>query len=373
MIAICAPDSLLTDLEELNDNIVDLDIVEQMEQDGNLLDVVFMLQKLGQYIDIMKKVEHDLIVNIRGKCVVKEVDEEIIVQYDGRTERHWTISWKLLKGCSCIGVTYHHTSSQIRRIRNVYVFGLLILVKLAHVDSEALATLILNKLYAGIKRAMVLVETGACRHGGDSSLFCYIISITNLVKGLLLLSAMQRKTQRADDMQPVLESMAVFPVYLAIREMTRYSSTQRKGASGFLSSSTAEEVTHGIDDSGLTAIVTVVDDKQREIDITTLFGNMTAGKDVREAIVKETPIAKVDTIELDLSSLASVKKFSTELKSSGRPLNLLIYGNYGAYGQSKLANILRANELTRRLKGASNANVEQNGGLATFAKDCKDD
>ncbi|KAF3646069.1 putative short-chain dehydrogenase TIC 32, chloroplastic-like isoform 1 [Capsicum annuum] len=255
MIAICAPDSLLTDLEELNDNIVDLDIVEQMEQDGNLLDVVFMLLKLGQYIDIMKKVEHDLIVNIR--------------------------------------------------------------VKLAHVDSEALAALILNKLYAGIKRA--------------------------------------------DDMQPVLESMAVFPVYLAIREMTRYSSTQRKGASGFLSSSTAEEVTHGIDDSGFL------------LPLLQLFGNMTAGKDVREAIVKETPIAKVDTIELDLSSLASVKKFSTELKSSGRPLNLLIYGNYGAYGQSKLANILRANELTRRLKGASNANVEQNGGLATFAKDCKDD
>ncbi|PHU17727.1 Chaperonin CPN60, mitochondrial [Capsicum chinense] len=45
----------------------------------------------------------------------------------------------------------HHTSSQIRRIRNVYRFGLLILVKLAHVHSEALATLILNNLYAGIK------------------------------------------------------------------------------------------------------------------------------------------------------------------------------------------------------------------------------
>ncbi|KAM3235615.1 hypothetical protein P3L10_015652 [Capsicum annuum] len=42
-------------LEELNDNVADLDIAEQMEQDGNLLDAVFTLQKLGQYIDLMKK------------------------------------------------------------------------------------------------------------------------------------------------------------------------------------------------------------------------------------------------------------------------------------------------------------------------------
>lgn len=52
--------------------------------------------------------------------------------------------------------------------------------------------------------------------------------------------------------------------------------------------------------------------------------NVSAGKDVRDAIVKEIPNAKVDTMELDLSSLASVRKFATAYNSSGRPLNLLM-------------------------------------------------
>ncbi|KAM3319978.1 short-chain dehydrogenase TIC 32, chloroplastic [Capsicum chacoense] len=213
---------------------------------------------------------------------------------------------------------------------------------------------------------------------------------------------------------------------------------KRKGASGFSSSSTAEEVTHGIDGSGLTAIVTGASSgigsetsrvlALRGVHVIMAVRNMIAGKDVRDAIVKEIPAAKVDTMELDLSSLASVKKFASEFKSSGRPLNLLInnagimatpfmlskdnielqfatnhlghflltnllldkmketarktkregrivnvsseghrfaysegirfdrindpksYGSFGAYGQSKLANILHANELTRRLK-----------------------
>lgn len=52
--------------------------------------------------------------------------------------------------------------------------------------------------------------------------------------------------------------------------------------------------------------------------------NMAAGKEAKEAIVKEVPPAKIDTLELDLSSIASVKKFASEFKSSGRPLNLLM-------------------------------------------------
>ncbi|XP_059304761.1 short-chain dehydrogenase TIC 32, chloroplastic-like isoform X1 [Lycium ferocissimum] len=213
---------------------------------------------------------------------------------------------------------------------------------------------------------------------------------------------------------------------------------KRKGASGFSSSSTAEEVTQGIDGSGLTAIVTGASSgigsetsrvlALRGVHVIMAVRNMTAGKDVREAIVKEIPAAKVDTMELDLSSLASVKKFASDYKSSGRQLNLLInnagimatpfmlskdnielqfatnhlghflltnlllekmketarktkiggrivnvsseahrfaysegirfdkindpksYSSWGAYGQSKLANILHANELTRRVK-----------------------
>jgi WW domain-containing oxidoreductase len=51
---------------------------------------------------------------------------------------------------------------------------------------------------------------------------------------------------------------------------------------------------------------------------------MAAGRDVKDAIVKEISTAKVDPMELDLSSLASVRKFASDFSSSGRPLNLLM-------------------------------------------------
>ncbi|KAL2527325.1 NAD(P)-binding Rossmann-fold superfamily protein [Abeliophyllum distichum] len=212
----------------------------------------------------------------------------------------------------------------------------------------------------------------------------------------------------------------------------------RKGPSGFSHSSTAEEVTRGIDGSGLTAIVTGASSgigsetarilALRGVNVIMGVRNMAAGKEVKEAIVKEIPAAKVDTMELDLSSLTSVRKFASEFTSSSRPLNLLInnagvmappfklskdnielqfatnhlghfllthllietmkktaremkregrivnvsseahrfayregirfdrlndeegYSRWAAYGQSKLANILHANELARRLK-----------------------
>lgn len=52
--------------------------------------------------------------------------------------------------------------------------------------------------------------------------------------------------------------------------------------------------------------------------------NMAAGKDVKEAIVKEIPTAKIDAMELDLTSLSSVRKFASEFNSSGCPLNILM-------------------------------------------------
>lgn len=52
--------------------------------------------------------------------------------------------------------------------------------------------------------------------------------------------------------------------------------------------------------------------------------NMVAAKDVKDTILKDIPSAKVDAIELDLSSLDSVKKFASEFNSSGRPLNILM-------------------------------------------------
>ncbi|XP_021726679.1 short-chain dehydrogenase TIC 32, chloroplastic-like isoform X2 [Chenopodium quinoa] len=156
--------------------------------------------------------------------------------------------------------------------------------------------------------------------------------------------------------------------------------------------------------------------------------NMAAARDVKEVMERDIPSAKIDAMELDLSSMASVRKFASEFNSSGLPLNLLInnagimatpfmlskdgielqfatnhlghflltnlllermkrtalnrnregriinvssrrhqlsypegipfgkindpagYHSLSAYGQSKLANVLHANELARRLK-----------------------
>ena len=52
--------------------------------------------------------------------------------------------------------------------------------------------------------------------------------------------------------------------------------------------------------------------------------NMLAAKDVKETLLKEIPSAKVDAMELDLSSMKSVRKFASEFKSSGLPLNMLM-------------------------------------------------
>ncbi|CAA6662644.1 unnamed protein product [Spirodela intermedia] len=192
----------------------------------------------------------------------------------------------------------------------------------------------------------------------------------------------------------------------------------RKGPSGFSSSSTAEEVTEGIDGTGLTAVITGASSgigketarvlALRGVHVVMGVRNLSAGNSVKEEIVKEIPGAKIDTLELDLASMASVRKFSTEFRSLNLPLNILInnagiwacpfslssdgieiqfatnhvghflltdlllenmknaaknsniegrivnlssgYNNILAYGQSKLANILHANELSRRFK-----------------------
>ncbi|KAF3319777.1 short-chain dehydrogenase TIC 32 [Carex littledalei] len=212
----------------------------------------------------------------------------------------------------------------------------------------------------------------------------------------------------------------------------------RKRPSGFSSSSTAEEVTQGIDGTGLTAIITGassgigIETAQvlalRGVHVVMAVRNVSSGNAVKEAIVKEIPTARIDVMELDLSSMVSVRKFASEFDALDLPLNILInnagvlatpfslsqdgwelqfgtnhighflltnlllekmkstsrksgiegriiivsseghrltywdgirfnkinygaeYQRYLAYGQSKLANILHANELARRLK-----------------------
>jgi WW domain-containing oxidoreductase len=52
--------------------------------------------------------------------------------------------------------------------------------------------------------------------------------------------------------------------------------------------------------------------------------NKVAANDIKEAILKKIPSAKIDVMELDLSSLESVKKFASEFDSTGLPLNILM-------------------------------------------------
>ncbi|XP_075477785.1 short-chain dehydrogenase TIC 32, chloroplastic-like [Primulina tabacum] len=108
----------------------------------------------------------------------------------------------------------------------------------------------------------------------------------------------------------------------------------RKGASGFSACSTAAEVAQGIDASGLTAIVTGAS-SGIGIETTTILAqcgvhvimavrNVDSGKKVKETIIKENHDAKVDVMELDLSSMSSIRKFALEYNNLSLRLNILI-------------------------------------------------
>ncbi|XP_062199342.1 short-chain dehydrogenase TIC 32, chloroplastic-like isoform X2 [Phragmites australis] len=212
----------------------------------------------------------------------------------------------------------------------------------------------------------------------------------------------------------------------------------RRGPSGFSWSSTAEEVTAGISASGLTAIVTGASSgigaetartlALRGAHVVMAVRSVAAAQALRDDVLAQAPQAKLDVMELDLSSMASVRTFASDFVARGLPLNILInnagvmaipfalskdgiemqfatnhvghfllthllldtmkktfhesnvegrivnvsseghryayregirfekindepvYNSIGAYGQSKLATILHANELARRFK-----------------------
>ena len=62
----------------------------------------------------------------------------------------------------------------------------------------------------------------------------------------------------------------------------------------------------------------------RGVHVVMAVRNTDSGKKVKDEILKEVPNAKIDVMELDLSSLASVKKFASDYNSSALPLNLLM-------------------------------------------------
>eukprot|EP00250_Pteridium_aquilinum_P022745 c25651_g1_i1 orf=298-1251(-) len=105
-------------------------------------------------------------------------------------------------------------------------------------------------------------------------------------------------------------------------------------SSGFSSSSTAEEVTHGIDASNLTAIVTGASSgvgaetarvlAMRGAEVVMAVRTISSGEAVKESILKETSNARLHVLQLDLSSMASVRRFASEFKALGLPLNILI-------------------------------------------------
>ncbi|MCO5593433.1 hypothetical protein L7F22_047447 [Adiantum nelumboides] len=104
--------------------------------------------------------------------------------------------------------------------------------------------------------------------------------------------------------------------------------------SGFSSSSTAEEVTNGIDASNLTAIVTGASSgvgaetarvlALRGAQVVMAVRSVSSGEAVKQSILNETSNARLHVLQLDLSSMASVRKFAGEFRALNLPLNILI-------------------------------------------------
>ncbi|CAL9082673.1 unnamed protein product [Musa acuminata var. zebrina] len=180
------------------------------------------------------------------------------------------------------------------------------------------------------------------------------------------------------------------------------------GPSGFGSSCTGEQVTQDTycsNPSNLTAIITELVIICMNITLVSVIEGATSGigaetarvlakrglrlvipardlkraAEVKDWIQGESPEAEIILMEMDLSSFASINRFCSMFLSLGLPLNILVnnagkyckklqltedkfemtfatnyLGNFNgtqAYAQSKLANIMHAKELARRLRG----------------------
>ncbi|GAV62698.1 adh_short domain-containing protein [Cephalotus follicularis] len=110
--------------------------------------------------------------------------------------------------------------------------------------------------------------------------------------------------------------------------------TGRPGPSGYGSASTAEQVTEGIDASNLTVIITggaagigletarVLAIRKAHVIIAAR--NMEAANRAKNTILDEYEAANVDVLQLDLSSIKSIRVFVDNFKALNLPLNILI-------------------------------------------------
>ncbi|KAK3172194.1 hypothetical protein Dsin_006272 [Dipteronia sinensis] len=110
--------------------------------------------------------------------------------------------------------------------------------------------------------------------------------------------------------------------------------TGMRGSSGFGSSSTAEDVTHGIDATNLTVLITggasgigletarVL--ALRRAHVIIAARNMKAASEAKKLIVEENETARVDVLKLDLASIASIRSFVDNFNALDLPLNILI-------------------------------------------------
>ncbi|KAK1265912.1 hypothetical protein QJS04_geneDACA009141 [Acorus gramineus] len=108
----------------------------------------------------------------------------------------------------------------------------------------------------------------------------------------------------------------------------------RLGSSGFGYSSTAEDVTEGIDATNLTAIVTGATSgigketarvlALRGANVIIPSRTIESGQSVKESLLEQNPRAKLQVMEMDLSSIRSIKSFADSFNSSHTQLNILI-------------------------------------------------
>ncbi|CAM6052263.1 unnamed protein product [Sphagnum compactum] len=120
-----------------------------------------------------------------------------------------------------------------------------------------------------------------------------------------------------------------------------------RAQNSFSSKSTAEDVTANIDLHGKTILITgatagIGKETARVLakrggHIIIAVRNLKKGEAVKEEILKETPSAPFDVLELDVSSLASVRKFAEDFKSRDFPISILINNAGALFGKFELS------------------------------------